>query len=394
MKNYLGKRIEKQFAKLKSMGVKLTNLDEPLYPGLSFQMRDIYDPISLALLTHPVRITANPDCFLNLATLHDLYRQFTKIGDWPTEAGGFAPRNRVVSWGKLFRFFNQTRYNSAFIRTLFPILALHNIEAHHPLQQGLWIVDEDFQKELYSRLCEIESKALSPSSNLLAHLSELKYRAVHAITVSFNPIFMLRHPLAFLEGMRPTAFEYYEQFEYEAQKKEDKLLANLRRFEDPLDMCLRHQNLYMYFIVTIVGLFLEMSLIGYLFYSLRNISHDNTKNENTDFFCLYQEQLYEVESFAAWIVSMLHFYFMYYVVYLPRNHDLFNLKNNSVSESVRRYEWGDAPDAQDEKRLAYSNMHSLFKLRKIPNPDFKNVDDMREGFKCLRQIENKKIYLP
>ncbi len=365
MKNSLAKKIEQKAALLKKMGVSITDPDEPLYPGSRRTFIVLYDRVSLALLTHPVEIMAG--CYINHATLLELVRQCVRTW-YITREEMERPRRRDINEAILsfyYSYFSGRPFNRL-------KLMLEDYISSGSADEFIlddWEVDETRQRQVYADLCRVEAfhRRLRQAPitfskyNERVFLNQLKFWAV-----------------------KPQAQLYAEKFWSEVLDRESKFLWLLHCYNAYHTETMENCVVWGYALMAVL-----MAAIGIKLAFLNQTLSDQWAHDWDGSVVRYGYSLFSED--ASWmpvgvmVLILLASAAYAYHQYHSRDHDLFGLKTLPLRYTLKDYRWDNRPESESRKRVAYSEMHSFFKLRATRAPNFHNVDTMRDAFQHIRR---------
>jgi hypothetical protein len=198
MKNHLAKKIEKKFADLKKSGVPMADLDARLYPGAKKRNMFLYDPLSLVLLSQPVRIV--DDFHLDVSTIEDIHQRFTSVSfRTPLGLDREVPHQEVtitLDITKELGFFFQGDDIETYASALGEMLNLRNSSRFYNLSVEPWEIDFLHQERIYEALCRAEAYYRRPQNNPVAYKNaHTFFRARETPTPNYHNVDSIREGL-------------------------------------------------------------------------------------------------------------------------------------------------------------------------------------------------------
>ena len=348
MTKKLAKKIENKVATLKKMGVSMTNLDLPLHGWTLKTWMAVYDRVTLELLARPVAIAEN--FHLNHATLEEMLKRCVVTR---AESG-----QREISYDKLKRYYGS--YIQGRVPALYRMLSIFGANGSQ------WIIDKIRQARVYYDLCEVEIFYQQLPRDFAQKIADTLFNWTQFIEES------------------PQAKFYAECFESERAEKEGWL--SLQHHPYIPREAEKNAVIVAYVLMALLIAAAGLQLLPENKALQRTIACDCDGSLMQYAYKL----LFTLD--VAWtpvmglsllpLASSALMFLLYH-----SNNDLFGLKNRSYESALKNYRrWDGAELLPAEKKLATTNMHSLFKVRAMQAPNPKNVDSLRDAFKELRRM--------
>lgn len=375
MKNHLAKKIEKKFADLKKLGVPMADLDARLYPGAKKRNMFLYDPLSLVLLSQPVRIADN--FCLDVSTIEDIHQRFTYVSfHTPFGPTFYVPNQEVtltLDITKELGFFFQGYDDDieTYASALGEMLNLRNSSRFYNLSVEPWEIDFLHQERIYEALCRAEAYYRRPQNNPVAYSWQQ-----HLL----RPLFLMK---------KSSNANFYKQYYakcFEASKAEKLRIAILKhyRYEHRLESFFKYFVIpASYLPITVGMIMLDVWLLGVVLRGWKYL-YDHGYYEEDFYGEGFFSQLLRTTTLCAMLTIFALAFYLPYRWSNSNTVDTFGLKKFSINYSLQHYPWENSLASSDHKRIAYKNAHTLFRVRETPTPNYHNVDSIREGLKRLR----------